>query len=468
MIPDHFNKAALMQRPDHSGKRIIMPGKLRLRESKPRVCLRVCRTRVICAQRKLPAHVLPAVLVISVLAMLFVVFSVSLWDMHSILQNRYHGERQIRYHLESGITLYCNDSTFMQSIDDDGGYLLFQDDTSSYVMFSTGDWGLYEHITVISGIDSTHVTRLLGKAYENDIGACFWLSQKNRALSLLGDARLEGKTYVPLSGVNYMQTGTDHYKGEMMADSLIHLSDDSLPSTDTLRLGQIDSLVNASPDRYPSLPGNMPYAGFNDSTLHYSISGHTGGLSARGKIVLHGDHVRLDASARLNDVILVASSVVIEEGFSGTLQIFAKDTVLVNDNVRLDYPSGVMLTGNSRDTFLKLGNNSEINGYAIVLGKKEESFTSVHANYIQGDSAALNGLLYVAGNAVITGRIRGAVYLTDCWYRSGEAFYACALYDAHISRSDDLAWPLWFKAGYNRREIKKLHSNSNNISGHEE
>ena len=174
--------------------------------------------------------------------------------------------------------------------------------------------------------------------------------------------------------------------------------------------------------------------------------------------MLHGEHVRLDASARLNDVILVASSVVIEEGFKGTLQIFAKDTVLLNDNVRLDYPSGVMLTGNSRDTFLKLGNNSEINGYAIVLGKTEESFTSFHANYIQRDSAALNGLLYVAGNAVITGRIRGAVYLADCWYRSGEAFYACALYDARISRSDDLAWPLRFSAGYNRREIKKLHS----------
>lgn len=433
MIPDDLNKAVLMQGRDNSGKRIILPGKL-------------------------PAHVLPAVLIISVLAMLFVVFSVSLQDMHSIYHNRYHLERQIRYHLESGVTLYCNDSTLMQSLDDEGGYQLFRDDNSSYVTFSTGDWGLYEYITVTSGSDSAHITKLLGKAYENDIGACFWLNHRNRALSLLGDARLEGKIYVPLSGINYIQTGTDHYKGETIADSLIHLSDDRLPSTDTLRLGRIDSLVNASPDGYPPLPGNVPYAEFNDFTRHYSISGHTGGLCARGRIVLHGKRVRLDASARLNDVILVASSVVIEEGFRGTLQIFAKDTVILNDHVRLEYPSGVMLTGNSRDTFLKLGNNSEVNGYAIVLGKTEESFTSLYANYIQRDLATLNGLLYVAGNSVITGRVRGAAYLAGCWYRSGEAFYPCALYNAHISGSDDLAWPLWFNAGYNRREIKKLHS----------
>lgn len=436
MIPDNFNKAVVMQRLDNSGKRITVPGQL-------------------------PAHVLPAVLIISILAMLFTVFSVCLWDMHSIYHNRYHKERQTRYYLESGITLYCNDSTLMQSLNDKGGYQLFQDDSSSYVTFSTGNWGLYEYITVTSGNKNTHITKLLGKAYENDIRACFWLNQKNRALSLLGHARLEGEIYVPLSGINYIQSGTDHYQGEMTADSLIHLSNENLPSTDTLRLGQIDSLVNASPDSYPPLPGNIPYAGFNGSTLHYSIRGLTGGLCARGRIVLHGERVRLDASARLNDVILVASSVVIEEGFRGTLQIFAKDTVLLNDKVRLEYPSGIMLTGNSRDTFLKLGNNSEVNGYAIVPGKTEERFTSFYANYIQPDSATLNGLLYVAGNAVITGRIRGAAYLADCWYRSNEAFYACALYDAHISRSDDLAWPLWFNSGYNRREIKKLHSITN-------
>src|SRR5690606_12628712 len=56
-------------------------------------------------------------------------------------------------------------------------------------------------------------------------------------------------------------------------------------------------------------------------------------------IFISKDTINIDKSSYLEDVILVAPVIRIEDGFVGNLQAFASKTIEIGSNVMLNYPS---------------------------------------------------------------------------------------------------------------------------------
>lgn len=351
---------------------------------------------------------LPAVLVAAVLILLLILFAYSALTLDMKRYSLYHGKKQQREDLKSALVLYCADSTLC-SAGDSVEVELFEGHDA--VAVSVRPWGLYERVTFANGYPDEYRV-LVGRGYESDARAAFWLCDRNRALSLAGDARIEGLVYMPLSGINYTEVNSRYYSGGQLAETCLRISSAELPAVDS-------------------------------ACFEYA-----GNLCRR-----NGETVTLESMVR--DTVVCGKTVRIVSGFSGSLQVFASDSVIVEAGAVLEYPSGIYVDSGDKRPYVVLKEDAEVNGYVIVTSRNSDSQLR-YPSYVQKKGARLNGLLYVDGSCNIEGNIRGAAYVKDCYYRSNGNVYAGTLYDAVVVRSDSLAFPIFMKAPYERKMIKKM------------
>ncbi len=404
---------------------------------------------------------LPTVMVICVLISLLVLFAIALFDMNNLFYANYHAGKQRKEDINSAFVVYCNDSTLTSLLDREGGYQLYEgDDASLPVHFEIQPWGLYECVTVYTADHTYHSTRLLGKKQDCEYEAALWVCSRDMVLSFAGRSEIKGTTFIPINGISYIQLGDIPFEGKEIRDEYIDLSEVELPPIDTAYIKRLETCrKRADMAALPAKKEADPYYSFRDPTVHFDLADHSGPLCVRGNAVLHADEITLTPEDVLSDVILSARKVTIEEGFAGSLQIMATDTVIIKEHVQLRYPSGVYLEGNDGMTYLEIGNHSQLNGYAIVFGTTEKS-SGIHIdeNYRQDSTAVFRGLLYVDGIADVRGELSGGVYLTECYYLPENGVYASVLKDARISRNNQMVYPLFFAhSAYRRKEIKTIH-----------
>ncbi len=403
---------------------------------------------------------LPTVMVICVLISLLVLFAITLFDMNNLFYSNYHTAKQRKENINSAFVLYSNDSTLISSLTEKNGYQLYEDEANSLVRFQIRPWGLYECVTVSTADTISSSTRLLGKVQDSEYEAALWVCSRDMVLALAGCSESMGKTFIPINGISYIQLGNIPFRGKEISDSYIDLSEIELPPVDSSYIEQIDLLRSQTEaSTLPQRNEVSPYYSFGKPTAHFQLSGATDQLCVRGNAVLHADEITISPDAVLSDVILTGRKITIEEGFAGSMQIIATDTVVIGKNVQLHYPSGIYLEGNAGKTYLEIGNHSQVNGYAIVFGSTEKT-SGIHIddNYHQDSTAVFRGLLYVDGIADVRGELSGGIYLKECYYLPENGVYASTMKDARFSRHSQIAYPFFFAhTTYRRKEMKTVH-----------
>jgi hypothetical protein len=405
---------------------------------------------------RLKAVTLPTVLVISVLIILIVFFVYSLWEMNFLHYSSYHYKKQQQENLNSAMVLYCNDSTFLKDHDEEKNYRLYEADSTSLISFLAKQWGFYEVVSVSSHNGSFSSTRLLGKKQECDHKAALWLCDRNRALSLSGRTEISGKIFIPLNGINYTEIDGEYYQGDEIPYAQLGVADAELPPIDSSNLIFLANLKESRAMAIDLPAITDTYHGFQMPTSFYELTENKDNIFLRGNVILFAEELKISVSSKINEVIIFARKVTIEEGFTGSMQIFCSDTVLINEHVTLQYPSGIFVDAEIDRPYVSLSDHSEINGYVIIKGKIRDEELLFPA-YRQSEKSLLRGLLYVDGTTNIRGELSGAVYLKDCFFTSNQNVYAGALYNTRILRNDNIAYPIFLSGEYARKEIKSVY-----------
>ncbi|OFX72199.1 MAG: hypothetical protein A2071_06660, partial [Bacteroidetes bacterium GWC1_47_7] len=335
-------------------------------------------------------------------------------------------------------------------------YRLYEADSTSLISFHAKQWGFYEVVSVSSHNGSFSTTRLLGKKQECDHKAVLWLCDRNRALSLSGKTEISGKIFIPLNGINYTEIDGEYYQGDEIPYAQLGVADAELPPIDSNNLIFLADLKENRIMAVDSPATTDTYYGFNKTTSFFNLTESKGDIILRGNVVLYADELTISASSKINEVIIFARKVTIEEGFTGSMQIFCSDTVLINEHVTLQYPSGIFVDAEIDRPYVSLSDHSEINGYVIIKGKIRDEELLFPA-YRQSEKSLLRGLLYVDGTTNIRGELSGAVYLKDCFFTSNQNVYAGALYNTRILRNDNIAYPIFLSGEYTRKEIKSIY-----------
>lgn len=373
---------------------------------------------------------LPAVMVISVLVITLIAMAVSLVSLDSKVYQEYHNTRQRRLNLESALTIYCHDSGIFSQ----GDSTILELDGDEIDIERT-NWGMYDLVTASNSCGES-ISRLYGRKTDSSAGAAFWLCDRNRALTIGSDAKIDGTVFLPPNGINYSGDVTESLR---VPETAMRIASAGMPPLDNSYHKRVCQAFGTERQDFPVIEASI-----HDSTFQLNGMG-----------VIRGDKIIISGKSVLHDVIISARSVIVRNGFKGCIQIFCTDSVRLEPGVRLEWPSGICVTSGSGHPHMELCGGSRISGYVAVTGAGPDPELKL-PGYEQHRGATLDGLLYADCSCNIDGNINGAAYVRDCYHTENGIKFPGALAHARISRSERLAFPILMEGEYTRKAIKNM------------
>jgi type II secretory pathway pseudopilin PulG len=319
---------------------------------------------------------------------------------------------------------------------------LFGQETDS-VTIEQKPWGVFDVAVVIAAKGQFRDTAvaLLGSQFSTENQAALYLADENVPLSVNGDAQVRGVAYLPRAGTarpaNLPQTGP--------ARTGLAVTGDVRPSQATLPLEPDSTLARlrdyASLKLTAWLPPGTPitstvrgqHRSFVASpVLIYQAAPLTlRSVTLTGQVVVaSAQRLTVEASAQLDNVLLLAPVVVLKRGFRGRVQVFARDTVDVEEGCQLAYPSAVGAYSAEGPAVVRLGAGSQISGVVLAAS----TAMARNGKLLMAPSAAIEGQVLATGALENCGVVRGTVMCRHLTYRTAESFYDNYLVNGTVDR----------------------------------
>ncbi len=270
-----------------------------------------------------------------------------------------------------------------------------------------------------------------------------YMTDRGKYLSISGDTRLTGTCYLPSLGIRRAYIEGKGFKGDKLVDGTTKKSSKMLPEIDKQLFDCLtgymegnykstDSVVDFNEikrgDVYRSFQLDMLV--FNSEEIieiqNNDISGNISIRSNKGILV--------KSRAKLQDVILYAPNIYIEPGFSGSIQAYASDTLVVGNNCQLNYPSFVgIINKNVNNCYMRVEKNSNMAGGIIIY--QDSKALKEPELYIE-ESVVIYGQVYCNGIVEHKGTVYGTLYCNGFLLKTPSAFYENHLLDARVDRKN--------------------------------
>ncbi len=265
-----------------------------------------------------------------------------------------------------------------------------------------------------------------------------YLAEKDNYLSISGDARLTGVTYLPKLGIRSVYIDGKPYSGEKLLygsqktsnSTLPELKDDFVQKIQDFCNGYVGDSIGKLSDLYKTDNIEQPF--YAKSLLFSSAQTITlENIKLEGKIIIHSEsRIIVENTASCEDIILTAPIVIINKEFKGTLQIIASDSVYIDEEVTLEYPSMIAVYNNkSSKSFCYLDEQSTVSG-AVLCGSGLKNGTDAEL-YLE-ENALVNGLCYTSGDVQHKGNVQGTLYANQFVLKTSRGFYENHLLDGVV------------------------------------
>lgn len=340
---------------------------------------------------------------------------------------------QLRTNLHSAISiLIASDDT--SHLTDGKAFGLFGKDADS-VSINRIPWGVYDIGTAraFSQKDTLYKTFTLGEAIDSSKWAALYLIDEDRPLSLSGNTFINGDAYIPKAGVTTAYVDNKAYQGDKRLVTGHHYnSKKQLPQLDQKRLDALHQLyIQSHSNDSALLKKDSVRQSFLLSTRYINLKKRNftlNHISLSGNIVLLSDTtLTIDSTAHLANILIFARSIIVKSGFHGNVQLFATDSVCVQNNCRFGYPSciGIVRFESPPDKSqarIALGENSSFSGILFTYEKMENALKpTISLN----KHVKVTGQVYSQG---ITGlrdftEIDGSIFTSRFLYKSSFTLY---------------------------------------------
>ena len=352
-------------------------------------------------------------------------------------------ESRISDNLASVTNLVLADSVVYQ-ISHTDSFDLFNEGRDS-VLTDRYLWGLYEVASVKSyyGKFSKEASFFYGPTMGDSLDACVYLAEHQRPLSLVGNVRLIGDAYLSKAGLKTSYIDQRGFSYDKLIQGKIKISDASLPGLNVKVIDNIKALLQMCNDTglnrnvTEGVNQDSVFRSFKESVLIKFQKGKLflSNCKLQGKIIIMSDSaIEVDQTARLKNVIIVAPVIVIKQGFQGTVQAIASDSLIVENNCIFEYPSALVLVKKETETLqnrMIIGENCSISGLLFsgcMNNDLYKSFVEIK------DNTRVNGIVYIMGYLNLKADITGVV-LTDFFiYKTPTTIYENYLVDVQINR----------------------------------
>lgn len=325
---------------------------------------------------------------------------------------------------------------------------LFNKGTDS-VFLSRKFWGAYEIVVskaIFKNKTSVRIAQI-GFYPDNDHLYSLYLSDNDKSLALCGNTLIKGAAWLPKAGVKRAYIEGQSFSRNTLVDGTITQSEKSLPKFNqelienirttfsTKAISESDSTIQIE----GGLTGDSLNNSFQNKTLVFSSSGSiliSAGLYSGNIAVISDKQITVNSSALLKDVMLYAPKIVIEKEFRGNIQVFASDSIIIDERVTLTYPSVLGLVKNNRSTNISvivLNENDSISGSIFVY--KNDNAVLQQAGLIISPKAVVFGQVYSNGYVDVKGTINGNLMCNKIMLSTASSVYENHLLNAVIDVS---------------------------------
>jgi len=390
--------------------------------------------------KKLKGFALFYAIVIALIVMIICTFFILL----SLFQNTQYSDIEINNRLvtnaNSGFNILLADttSTFYSSKVID----LYGDNQDS-VYLEKKTWGLYEVGISRSFHKKKKFTKagLIGQKSQLINQTALYLSDKNKPLALSGNTQIIGDCFLPKAGVKRAYIEGKSFKGDKLIHGTVKDSKSSLPQLDSsiidhnldLLTKNIDQL-NIDYQNWVTIPDSISNSFNNEQVIYFSevaipivqnkIYGNI--------IVISYEKVFIGNETQLEDILVYAPTIEVEQGFRGVLQLFATDSIKISKKCTLNYPSTVCLIDDVETLNKPFGiieTDCKIMGSIVIT----ESGSSLNkSSFMIKPNTIVLGQVYVNGNLFLKGNITGNVSCKQFVLQTATSIYENHLVDVTI------------------------------------
>lgn len=268
--------------------------------------------------------------------------------------------------------------------------------------------------------------------YTKDKTALF-LANFSKPLTYTGTVKLIGDNLLPST---YIETAYINNKpNQLLIDGKNTVSENQLPEIN-FNFKKTFNGIHAEKTNLVEVEkpkDSLYYNSFFNTTKEIYLSPIVSNMIFKGNFILRSkDSLHIKKNTVLEDVILIAPKITFESGFKGTVQAFATESIELEHNVILNYPSVVCIyneTGN--DSKIRIKKESTITGAVVLFGNSNEM---IDKNSIQIDEdGLLFGDIYCTGKLFLKSKVYGSVYTNRLFYKTESALYDNTISDIEIN-----------------------------------
>ncbi|SNR15449.1 hypothetical protein [Tenacibaculum jejuense] len=302
-----------------------------------------------------------------------------------------------------------------------------ENNTIKKVQFSENDqeevtieqkyWGIFDVAKITSKVNKETIKKvaLIGNRIKDK--KALYLVENNVPLVLVGHTKIIGKSYLSQRGVKPGNIAGNSFYGNTLIQGTTQQSETSLPKNKRIKeVSERFSFLNKIQPNFELREGLKIVQSFYSKTLSYQdyLTIKLEDISLKGNIIItSSSKIIVKKTATLEDIILIAPEVKIESGFQGNIQVFANQKIQVEESVKLQYPSALILNYKKEkiesEDGIFINSRSDIRGVLAFL-KKDDTKINYQPQIKLDSQVHITGEVYCEGNLELLGNVSGEVY----------------------------------------------------------
>jgi hypothetical protein len=320
-------------------------------------------------------------------------------------------------------------------------------------------WGLY-HIYLVRAVKNKYELKRAFLTLDGRTQAeiekdepTVYIIDNDQELKITGETKLKGNFYIPKRGFGraYIEGAT--FSGDQLYEGEKFTAAKKLPQLhDYLKEFDIDDWLNErEANLLERLPDDSSFLFSEKTGLYESINPiFIEEQRLYGNLIIHSyDSIYVSANSELENVILISPIVHFETGFEGSIQVFADERIILDNFVKLMYPTVLWLKDRdeayhrTREAVVEIGEESAVAGTIVMTSKSPDFRIPEKLSMLKGSYFA--GNIYNQGETELKGTILGSIYTKNFHLETKNATYTNHLVDAVI---DGTALPKYFVLPY--------------------
>jgi hypothetical protein len=314
-------------------------------------------------------------------------------------------------------------------------------------------WGSFKVIVAKTKHNKQQIKKSVLLGYKlREVLPVLYLSDNNQALKLVGDTKIEGIAYLPERGLERGYIAGKNYLNEKLLYGEQRVSKKTVPKLkfqyENLTL---ESFIKDT-KKIKGISKDTVFDFDQPTALYTSIEPIYLSNVLKGNLIVHSfDSIFVSNKCKLENVILISPKIRFEKGFVGSVQVIAHEQIICEENVRLTYPSTLILNelkinleSENRGVILK--RNTHVRGGVLLVSQASNLKKPIQLKMEL--NSLISGLVYNTGNTEIKGRIIGHLYTNSFRLIEGGGEYTNHLLDVLISSDrlpEDFIVPNWLE-----------------------